>query len=61
MQETKKSYQIAFDKIDKSRKQPNYPPCEASGINRKKVVKQFLRKLPPSKTEPNFDLSDLLK
>ena len=38
-----------------------YPPCEASCINREKVIKQFWRKLPPSKKGAKFDLSDLLK
>ena len=38
-----------------------YPPWEASCINREKVIKQFLRKLPPSKKRAKFDLSDLLK
>ena len=38
-----------------------YPPWEASCINREKVIKQFLRKLPPSKKGAKFDLSDLSK
>ena len=38
-----------------------YPPCEASCINREKVIKQFLRKLLPSKKGAKFDLSGLLK
>ena len=36
-------------------------PWEASCINREKVIKQFLRKLPASKKRAKFDLSDLLK
>ena len=89
IQEIKKSYQNAFEKIGKAyqncqiwpfldlsdlSKWPlewfnqihlltvhQYPPCEASCINREKVIKQFLRKLPPSKKGAKFDLSDLLK
>ena len=38
-----------------------HPPWEASWQNREKVIKQFLRKLPPSKKGAKFDLSDLLK
>ena len=37
-----------------------YPHWEASCINREKAIKQFLRKLPPSKGA-KFDLSDLSK
>ena len=29
----------------KVEKQPNYPPCEASCINREKVIKQFFEKI----------------
>ena len=36
-------------------------PSEAPCINREKVIKQYLRKLPPSKKGAKFDLSDLLK
>ena len=39
----------------------SYPPWEASCINREKVIKQFLRKLHPSKKRAKFDLSDLSK
>ena len=74
MQEIKKIYRTAFEKIGKKvAKQPSLtlfgpfkmtfraiqsnpsfdssfvPSLEASCINRENVIKQFLRKLPPSK------------
>ena len=36
-----------------------HPPWEASWQNREKVIKQFLRKLPPNGKWAKFDLSDL--
>ena len=89
IQDIKKSYKNAFEKIGKTYQNSQiwpfsdlsdlekwplewfnqihlltvhwYPPCEASCINREKVIEQFVRKLPPSKKEPNLTFSDLLK
>ena len=38
-----------------------YPPWKASGINREKVIRQFLRKLPLSKKGAKLDISYLEK